>query len=804
MNNTSKGLLYLLLLIFTPLFGYSQITIDQSYTVEEYVNEILLGEGILASNITLTGSNVQIGYMQGGEGTIYPLNGGLVLSCEDASNIVIGTNNTIPVGEGVSGDQDLLDIANSVPPMIGQNFSVSSVNDICALEFDFIASGDSLTFNYSFGSDEYLEWVNSSFNDIFAFFLSGPGIVGPYDSPGGFPDGAVNIAGVPGTDLPITISSVNNVLNDEYYIDNVNNNDIAQDGFTVKLTATHTLICGETYHIKLAIADGTDTALESIVVLEEGSFSSNGVILESEASLNDAPVFFGDSVLVEGCNDAVFTLFRPNANSLDTIYYNVGGTADIDDYTGLPPYVVMDTGVHEVDILLSAILDGLVEDSESILMSYTYVDACGDTAVSEASLWIMDYVYPEIFIPEEVTGCPGEDVTLTAEVEQGYEPFTWLWDTGSETNTTTVSPSETTTYSVVYTDVCGQSDSTDVTVNIGAIPPVELETFDVTSVCAGDQVTISVDVLDGVPSYDYDWSSGGNTESTDVSPNVTTTYEVTVTDNCGQVETAEVTVNVTEYDDIVVEAESTESICPGFELELSASAEGGLAPYTYEWAGIGEGSTVSASPNNETTYTVTVTDNCGVEQTGTVTAVPGVPPPLIYDPEIYLCFGVGSGPVFSQGVPFTDGPDYQYVYDEGITEINGTFSAGVGSYEVIAEDACGTTGTVDIHVDICEVEVYNVFTPGVSGGQNDIFEVKGANGFIGSTLVIYNRWGTMIYESANTSSSPKLSWDGEDYPEGTYYYTIDIKGENILMKINGGDSEIIRDGIVSGTFTLLR
>jgi len=250
----------------------------------------------------------------------------------------------------------------------------------------------------------------------------------------------------------------------------------------------------------------------------------------------------------------------------------------------------MDTGVHEVDILLSAILDGLVEDSESILMSYTYVDACGDTAVSEASLWIMDYVYPEIFIPEEVTGCPGEDVTLTAEVEQGYEPFTWLWDTGSETNTTTVSPSETTTYSVVYTDVCGQSDSTDVTVNIGAIPPVELETFDVTSVCAGDQVTISVDVLDGVPSYDYDWSSGGNTESTDVSPNVTTTYEVTVTDNCGQVETAEVTVNVTEYDDIVVEAESTESICPGFELELSASAEGGLAPYTYEWAGIGEGS----------------------------------------------------------------------------------------------------------------------------------------------------------------------------------------------------------------------
>ena len=50
----------------------------------------------------------------------------------------------------------------------------------------FEAGGDSIAFNYVFGSDEYLEWVNSSYNDIFAFFLSGPGIVGPYDAPGGF------------------------------------------------------------------------------------------------------------------------------------------------------------------------------------------------------------------------------------------------------------------------------------------------------------------------------------------------------------------------------------------------------------------------------------------------------------------------------------------------------------------------------------------------------------------------------------------------------------------------------------------
>ena len=64
--------------------------------------------------------------------------------------------------------------------MIGQSFSVSSVNDVCILEFDFQPAGDFVSFNYVFGSNEYLAWVNSTYNDIFAFFLSGPGITGPY------------------------------------------------------------------------------------------------------------------------------------------------------------------------------------------------------------------------------------------------------------------------------------------------------------------------------------------------------------------------------------------------------------------------------------------------------------------------------------------------------------------------------------------------------------------------------------------------------------------------------------------------
>ena len=102
---------------------------------------------------------------------------------------------------------------------------------------------------------------------MFGFFISGPGITGPYSAPAGFPNGSVNIATVPNSTpaLPITISSVNNVLNNQYYIDNQNTNPqtVLCNGFTTVFTAKAQVQCGETYHIRLAIADGTDGALDS-------------------------------------------------------------------------------------------------------------------------------------------------------------------------------------------------------------------------------------------------------------------------------------------------------------------------------------------------------------------------------------------------------------------------------------------------------------------------------------------------------------------------------------------------------------
>ena len=75
------------------------------------------------------------------------------LLCE-IENLVPGDLGFTIISNTVT-DPDLLNVANSVPGMIGQSFSVSSINDVAKLEFDFVPTSDTVRFRYVFGSQEY-------------------------------------------------------------------------------------------------------------------------------------------------------------------------------------------------------------------------------------------------------------------------------------------------------------------------------------------------------------------------------------------------------------------------------------------------------------------------------------------------------------------------------------------------------------------------------------------------------------------------------------------------------------------------
>jgi len=153
------------------------------------------------------------------------------------------------------------------------------------IEFDIIPSIDSIGFKYVFGSDEYPEYAppnNTSFNDIFAFFISGPGIVGNQ-----------NIALLPGGGS-VSINNVNTITNSAFYTNNGNGNlspqnsspvYIQYDGFTKPLVAYKTgLIVGSTYHIIIGITDVQDAIFDSGIFIERCSTCTFTLSLDEEIS----------------------------------------------------------------------------------------------------------------------------------------------------------------------------------------------------------------------------------------------------------------------------------------------------------------------------------------------------------------------------------------------------------------------------------------------------------------------------------------------------------------------------------------
>ena len=720
----------LCLLLFSSCFSihaWGQIDVNSTFTIEEYVNEILLGEGVEAFNITYTGGASQLGYMTGGE-DVFTIGSGLVLSSDAAVNIACEFGTCGDCLGTAFNDPDLLDIANSVPPLINQNFSVSSVNDGCVLEFDFTASGDSISFNYVFGSDEYETWINTQYNDVFAFFLSGPGIVGEYASPAGFPDGAVNIAGVPDADppLPITISSVNSGTNSQYYVNNQSENGICILGYTQTFTAEAAVQCGETYHIKLAIADGSDTALESIVVLEEGSFASNSFDLVATASISGNQIFGGDTTVVESCNDAVFIVNRPLADTEDTLEVVISGTATNGvDYETIDPEVIMEVGEFSYEIPLNVIPDAEVEGPETVTIEYTYVNLCGDTVLRSATLIIQDFEPTQLQYENPVGICNGEAI-LEVETIGGYGPFDFLWSTGA-TDTLAVNVIETNdpgAAQITVTDVCGNEQTATITYTMPPELVIYGEQTD-SPLCPGDATVLEAGISTGVGPFTYDWSSGGDGTTETVNFDASQIVTLTVTDACGIQDSFDVEVEYPVWDPITG---NDPEVCLGIQGDLNLTGGVGEADFAGNWVGQYEFYTWQ-----------------------------------------YSNYDASGNPQDSAFVLVDDALDSLATF----IGPSGNFQAGLtqGDMDIYVIDQCGAEGTFNVSVIACDTEIPNVFSPN-GDSMNDFFRIPGIEGFPNSKLEIYNRWGNVIYQSNDYGGG----WDGrinnEPVADGTYYYIL--------------------------------
>ncbi|GEM_PF-1280601 len=238
-----------------PSMVQSGLQIQYSSNLDSLVY-YFIESGVTFSNVQSTGHVKSLGKFYGGIQSQLGIEKGIILSTGDIMTAE-GPNNSSAASNDMNqpGDPLLTVLAGS------------STGDASVLEFDLIPEGNLLAFNYVFGSEEYPEYAGSEYNDVFAYFISGP-----------MPDGGYyenqNIALIPGTDTIVSIKTINHITNEQYYISNSGSEYLQYDGMTVVMPILVNVIPNQQYHLKMVIADCMDRMYDSGVFLESPSLKS--------------------------------------------------------------------------------------------------------------------------------------------------------------------------------------------------------------------------------------------------------------------------------------------------------------------------------------------------------------------------------------------------------------------------------------------------------------------------------------------------------------------------------------------------
>lgn len=526
-----KSSLVILSFLITT-FSIGQITVTNTQTPEELVNDVLVGAGVIISNVEFNHSVPLAGAVQAqagffdATGTDFPISSGVILATGNV-RLAAGPNDSggATDNEGVAVDPNDIDL---------DAIGTATINNEAVLEFDFIPSGDSVVFKYIFASEEYHEFSTSMFNDVFGFFISGPGFAGPFEF------GAENLAIIPGTALPVTMNNLNNgstntgpCMNCEFLVDNGGGLDIQYDAYTVVLYARAEVVCGETYHIKMGIGDAGDTSLDSGVFLEASSFSSNGISVEIASVL-------GEAALIEGCDSALVTFIRPSdADTIDlTVDFEIGGTAiNGTDYDLLDESVFFPEGEDSVFIWIVPADDGIVEGTETVTITVEIINECGDTILSEATIEIIDPYDIEITTEDIFLDCEVDSLLLTFETD-GVPELDISWSSGGTEMEEWVAGDivGTTTYTIDITDVCGETASGTINVTLDPASDMYL-TFneDLFVICPDQEIDIDATIHDpyDAGALEYEWDPTGEiVEDITASPDVEGWFYLSVYDGC--------------------------------------------------------------------------------------------------------------------------------------------------------------------------------------------------------------------------------------------------------------------------------
>lgn len=687
-----------LLLSFVAInVGNAQLTVTNSMTAPQIASE-LSGEGVEISNVTVNAHPDAWGYYYSNN-TEIGTSEGLILTTGKIANATGPNNSTgLPiVVAGVCLNCDLYD--NSFPGSALLNSAQSAITfDAAQFEFDIVPQGDSLKFNFTFASEEYLEWVGSPFNDVFGFYISGPNV-----------GTNVNIALIPNTSDIVAINSVNHISNTQYYYDNQNplGMGVQYDGFTVGLTAKiGNLLPCEVYTLKLVIADGSDRIYDSAVFVEKIESNPVQVITTTAGGLD---------YMIEGCNDGTITFMSAEMND-DPIQvtYWIGGTATPGaDYlpslgTGSlidPLYITIPAGQQSVSLNIQSIADGLSEDPEYIAI-YLVNPLCTNATVDSVLFYIQDFLTVNV-TPSFSNICIGDCIQLESDaLTTGFATFSWDPVSGlSDTNVT--NPLACPTQSVTYTITSQVSNcmaSAEATV---VVSDIQLALTQNEINCDNAPLgTISLTVNGTSFPVSFLWT--GPNGFTSVSQNLTGlypgTYCVTVTDGLGCEASSCATIIQTNELDITGLTSSNYACFPiscfgACDGSITAAAQGGSGNYSITWNGL-QTDNLTADGLCAGLNTIQIIDDAGCVVSETIELLQ--PDPLVIEVVgvvNVLCNGEETGLATVSTLGGCPPYFYSWSHDPNLTAPVAT-NLGSGIYTVTVSDVNGCSS-----IDSAEIEI---------------------------------------------------------------------------------------------------
>jgi hypothetical protein len=298
--------------------------------------------------------------------------------------------------------------------------------------------------------------------------------------------------------------------------------------------------------------------------------------------------------------------------------------------------------------------------------------------------------------------CPGDSVVIggTPTASGGTSPYTYNWtptaglDNPAIANPT-ASPNSTTIYSMIVTDSGGCQACDCVTVTVHT-PTCHISASPSNSVCQGTTVTLTEDGGDAVS---WSWSTGGSTQSIQVTSGGT--YNVTITDTYGCQSSCQISVTV--YDAPTADAGPDKQILCGAGSVLiggSPTASGGTSPYTYQWApdtGLDDTAIANPSASAVGTFTVTVTDSNGCQDIDSVTVTVIGGPTANAGGDTGFCAGGSvqlSGSATGGTVPYT----YDWTGPENHPNTQNATVSTAGTYTLNVTDDNGCSDTDDVIV----------------------------------------------------------------------------------------------------------